>query len=705
MTSNCPRFAYLPRRRLLTILISQALAAGAFTNIHAATIDLNSCAADDLINAIETANSNDEADVINLNGDCIYTLTAIYDIKEGDNGLPLIYSTITINGNGAAIERSSEPGTPAFRLIRIAESGDLTLGHTIIRNGVAIDSPYTIYGGSGGGLSNQGTVTLTKCTLTGNTAYIGGGFNNTSGIVALDNTTLAGNTASTGGGFNNTSGIVTLDNSILTDNSASRWGGGFETSRSGTVTLISSTLSRNSASTGGGFDNFSSGTVALTNSTLSDNSAVNGGGFFSSTYSMVTIANSTLSANSASEKGGGFYNDNNTYVPSEVTVTNSTLSGNAAAIGGGLYSELSNSVVVTRLTNTIVASSLGGNCAGDSLVTDVANLFDDATCNGTAIVNINLDSNLSDNGGPTQTHALLAGSAAIDAGMDCSVPPVNGLDQRSFERDALCDIGAFEFNSVLPGDDIGVQRGGQWFLDRNRNGQWDGCTVDACYVFGALNDQPVAGDWNGDGFDEIGTLRNGQWFLDNGNGAWDGCGNFPIQDRCLQFGTPGDQPIAGDWNGDGVTEIGVRRGASWFLDNGNGSWDGCGYFPANDACISQFGHPSDQPVTGDWNGDRFTTIGIRRGESWFLDNGNGVWDGCGAPPAQDICISSFGQPTDQAVVGDWNSDGVTSIGVKRNRDWFLDGNSDDAWGDCTTDLCIFGWGALVDEPISGRWKP
>ena len=60
------------------------------------------------------------------------------------------------------------------------------------------------------------------------------------------------------------------------------------------------------------------------------------------------------------------------------------------------------------------------------------------------------------------------------------------------------------------------------------NGAWDGCGVDTCLPqFGAVTDLPVSGDWSGSGVSRIGVYRpqTGQWFLDqNNNGAWDGCG-------------------------------------------------------------------------------------------------------------------------------------------------------------------------------------
>ena len=76
---------------------------------------------------------------------------------------------------------------------------------------------------------------------------------------------------------------------------------------------------------------------------------------------------------------------------------------------------------------------------------------------------------------------------------------------------------------------------------------------------------PVAGDWNGDGIRQIGVFRDGQWNLD-----LDGDGRFTDADAAVAFGQAGDMPVVGDFNGDGVDEIGVYRAGKWILDtNGN----------------------------------------------------------------------------------------------------------------------------------------
>lgn len=262
-------------------------------------------------------------------------------------------------------------------------------------------------------------------------------------------------------------------------------------------------------------------------------------------------------------------------------------------------------------------------------------------------------------------------------------------DGNGVEDDCTIDTCLGPFGGVLPGRllvdfplvgdwagdgvaRIGIFRLGSWYLD-NGNGTWDGCgdfpDQDRCigpfggdYSHFGSTDFPVVGDWVGDGVIRIGIYRIGSWYLDNGNGIWDGCGDFPDQDRCLgPFGGIGgavdlDKPVVGDWVGDGIARIGIFRphyynwypgideGSYWYLDNGNGTWDGCGDFPTQDRCLGPFGSRwGDQPVVGDWVGDRIARIGIYRYDgSWFLDNGNGIWDGCGDFPAQDQCLGPFG---------------------------------------------------------------
>jgi hypothetical protein len=238
-----------------------------------------------------------------------------------------------------------------------------------------------------------------------------------------------------GGIFNNTDATLTVANSILSGNSATEDGGGIF--NVGTLTVNHSTVSGNSAGYGGGISSYE--VLTVTNSTLSGNSAIDGGGILSTDE--LTVTNSTLSGNSAID-GGGIFNSGT------LTMTHSTLSGNSAEDeSGGI---LSNNGTATVTNSLFVKGTDGPNCGGFSM--DASNLVDDATCGSATqktTAEITLDPILADNGGPTFTHALLAGSHAIDFNAEpCAV----ATDQRGVARPqgAACDTGAYEAESGGP---------------------------------------------------------------------------------------------------------------------------------------------------------------------------------------------------------------------------------------------------------------
>ncbi|MEX1245345.1 MAG: choice-of-anchor Q domain-containing protein [Thermoanaerobaculia bacterium] len=344
--------------------------------------------------------------------------------------LPVAISGVTLTGGSLG---AAETGGGINH-----SSGAITVTDAVIAGNSA---------GFGGGIDNSsGTMTLTNVTISGNTAGRGGGVRNSSADMTFTNVAIAMNTASSsgGGGISNSSGDLTLVTSSITGNTSSGPGGGIETS-TGVFVITDSSIANNTASgaTADGGAIFTSSTnVTISGSTFSGNSAGDDGGVFFNSSGTWTITNSTFSGNSAGDQGGAFSFEGGTW-----TVTNVTLSGNSASEGGGLF--LGSGTVTLR--NTILANAPSENCfqSFGTLSSSGNNLSNDTTCAFALTASGDLNNTdpmlgpLASNGGPTQTHALLGGSPAIDAAGGCPPP---ATDQRGVVRPQgpACDIGSFE---------------------------------------------------------------------------------------------------------------------------------------------------------------------------------------------------------------------------------------------------------------------
>jgi len=245
---------------------------------------------------------------------------------------------------------------------------------------------------------------------------------------------------------------------------------------------------------------------------------------------------------------------------------------------------------------------------------------------------------------------------------------------------------------------IGVHRGDQFYLDVNGNGTWNNVAGgDAVFRFGNPGDEPIVGDWDGDGFDNIGVHRGNLFYLDvNGNGKWDSVAGG---DAVFKFGNPGDQAVIGDWDGDGSDNLGFHRGDRFYLDvNGNGAWNN---FAGGDASY-RFGNPGDEPTAGDWNGNGTDSIGFHRGDRFYLDvNGNGAWDNVAGGDAR----YRFGNVGDAPIVGDWNGNGSDNIGFHRGDRFYLDVNGNGAWDHFAGGDAYYRFGNTTgDIGIAGNWK-
>lgn len=312
--------------------------------------------------------------------------------------LPQITEALTINGPGVFSIIVS--GNHASRVFGISNGINVSIAGLTISDGQT--------SGDGGGIFSNGNLTLTNVVVSGCSSGLGGGGIYSNGTMVITNCTLS-------------------DNHCDGDTNASA-GGIFN---GGSLTITASTLSNNSAFRGGGIFN------------------VNGTG-------PLTMTNCTISANSAVNSGGGIYNFG------AANISFSTFSGNSAGAngGGGIFND---AIAILKIKNSIVANSTsGGDCsnAGTFNATGV-NFTTNGTCPGFTVVTpaqLKLGP-LADNGGNTQTHALLPGSVAIDAAPDCTdvfgnpgSPKVGApkatvtTDQRGVGRPqgSACDVGSFE---------------------------------------------------------------------------------------------------------------------------------------------------------------------------------------------------------------------------------------------------------------------
>jgi hypothetical protein len=367
------------------------------------------------------------------------------------NGPLVIDRNLTIAGNGTA--RTVIDGGGAVRVFTINPGVTATINGVTIRNGRDLPSDPAL-AGTGGGILNQGTLTVADSAITGNVAR----------------GSISGSPGGAGGGIAST----------------------------GTLTLVRSTVSGNAAQAaipilggeagiGGGIA--STGTLTILNSTVSDNDAfatlmfgVGVGGGVASTGGTASIVSSTLAFNRAG------------FIPPGG-------SGNELAGAGGTITVRSTIVAPIPLFVPHACSGAIGSLG--------RNLEPGASCGFAAAGDVSgVDPRLvalRDNGGPTATVALLPGSPAIDGGDPAACP---AADQRGVPRldggsgTVRCDIGAFEFRSPILATGTGAGGAAHVRVFSGSSGQ---------EIFGFLAYDPgflggvrvAVGDVNGDGYQDV----------------------------------------------------------------------------------------------------------------------------------------------------------------------------------------------------------
>jgi VCBS repeat protein len=479
---------------------------------------------------------------------------------------------------------------------------------------------------------------------------------------------------------------LTLRRVTLTGGSSSGNSGGI--SNSGTLKIDNSTISGNTADfAGGGLNN--QGSLTIENSTISGNASNRGGGIYNFYTGNLTISNSTISGN----VGGGLFNSHGVYGYCEffgpcagtLTLNNSLIAGNQSA-------------EVENTTSSINVNNF--NLFGSNSNAGVSGFTPGPTDIVPSVPLAQILGPLQNNGGPTQTHALVAGSPAIDAGNPNGCLDSQGVllsrDQRRFRRNvdgnndgtARCDIGAVEFGATpiaapvdFDGDgktDVAVYRSniGNWFAIASSTGSF----VPALN-FGGTDFLPVPGDYDGDGKADVAVYQQstGNWFVVGSTSGF-----FT---PALNFGGKGFIPVPADYDGDGKTDVAVYESSTgnWFIVQSGGGF----------RTVASFGGPGYVPVPGDYDGDgRIDPAVYQTGQAstanWFVV---GSTSGFFTPAL------NFGGTGFIPVPGDYDGDGKMDPAVYQSStgNWFVVGSTS---GFFTPAL---NFGGAEFEPVQGDY--
>ncbi len=340
-----------------------------------------------------------------------YTLTLIGLNHPLKGDLNITRSlTITVVGNGQAVIEARSGWND--RVLEIASGVAVSITGVTIRGG----NPGIGTNSYGGGIYNDGALSLVNCLVISNATQAGGGISNYyNGTLWMSGTMVVSNTATVGGGIINV-GVIGMVNGAIVSNTALGYGGGLEAETNSLTTLRNITISGNrSYNDGGGIYNDSSAQRLELNN--------------------VTIVKNAFGLSGLPSHGSGIANYGNT------VFTNTLIAGNTGAQDCFSPSN-ANAVMISR---------------GYNLVEDATDCAIVGTMTGVITSTAPLLGPLQDNGGNTLTHALLPGSPALNAGNNAAC---EATDQRGVSRPqpvrGRCDIGAFEREIVeyylfLPG--------------------------------------------------------------------------------------------------------------------------------------------------------------------------------------------------------------------------------------------------------------
>ena len=395
--------------------------------VHAAVFNIPNGDVTTLKAALVAANGNGQADIINLAAGGTYTLTTIDNSSNGANGLPVIVNDaagldLTINGNGATIQRNAEPGAPEFRILQIGNGAEANCNGLTIRSGKVVNGVFPENAGAAI-LVSLATLTLTDFGFSDNIAGLGGAICNDAGSIMLNGVDVVSNTAGQGGGVYNFEGSLDVRDSTFEQNVVDDGvdgSGGAITNIRGTLVLATSTLHANRSDNIGGAL-YSSGTATLMNAAVNENVASGAGGgiandgelklfdsqlnlnqtdnlgggihttgtatlerceinenkaiFFAgggiSNFGVITVESSTFNGNIGGRGGAISTFANNPSIPSGATLRNSTFSNNRGTQGGAISNFASTLTLLNSTVSGNIASVRGGGVHNINGIVDV----------------------------------------------------------------------------------------------------------------------------------------------------------------------------------------------------------------------------------------------------------------------------------------------------------------------------------------------